>query len=56
MVKIRQNLKASHDMHKSYVNKNKNLKDFKVDEHVFLKVKEKRSSIRLGCCLTHPTP
>jgi hypothetical protein len=49
MVKIRQNLKASQDRKKSYADKNRVFRDFKVGEHVFLKVKVKRSSIRLGC-------
>ena len=33
-----------------YAYRNKIFRDFKVGEHVFLKVKVKRSSIRLGCC------
>jgi hypothetical protein len=49
MGKINQNLKASQDRHKSYADKNKILREFKVSEHIFIKVKAKRSSIRLGC-------
>jgi hypothetical protein len=49
MTKIRKNLKVAWDMHKSYADKNKFFRDFKVGEHVFLQVKVKRSSIRLGC-------
>ena len=48
MVKIRQNLKASQDRKKSYVDKGRNHKEFKVGDHVFLKVKAKRSSLKLG--------
>jgi hypothetical protein len=44
-----QNLKASQVRQKSYGDKNIVFRDFKVGEHVFLKVKAKRSSIRLGC-------
>jgi hypothetical protein len=51
MEKIKQNLKVSQDRKKSYADKSKNFRDFKVGEHVFLKLKEKRSSIRLGSCL-----
>ena len=35
-------------MHKSYVEKKRVFRDFKVGEHVFLKVKKNRSSLRLG--------
>jgi len=48
MVKIKQNLKSAHDRHKSYANKGKTHMEFKVGEHVFLKLKEKRSSLKLG--------
>jgi hypothetical protein len=50
MVKIKHNLKDSQDRKKNYADKNKVFRDFRVGEHVFLKVKAKRSSIRLGCC------
>jgi hypothetical protein len=50
MVNIKKNLKASHNKQESYADKNRVFRDFKVGEHVFLKVKEKKSSIRLGCC------
>jgi hypothetical protein len=49
MKKIKRNLKATQDRQKNYADKNIVFKDFKVGEHVFLKVKVKRSSIRLGC-------
>jgi hypothetical protein len=48
MTRIKHNLKVSHDRKKRYANKNKVFIDFKVGEHVFLKVKEKRISLRLG--------
>jgi hypothetical protein len=48
METIKRNLKAFRDRQKSYVDKKKVFRDFKVGEHVFLKVKVKRSSIRLG--------
>jgi hypothetical protein len=50
MTKIKQNLKVSHDRHKSYVDKNIVFRDFKVGKHVFLKVKAKKSSLRFGSC------
>jgi hypothetical protein len=50
MEKIKQNLKATQDRQKSNVQKNRVFRDFKVGKHVFLKVKSKRSSLRLGSC------
>jgi hypothetical protein len=48
MLKIKQNLKASQDKHKIYVDKNRTNKEFKVGDHVFLKVKANKSSLKLG--------
>jgi hypothetical protein len=51
MAKIKQKLKVAQDRKKSYVDRNKVFRDFKVGEHVFLKVKANRSLLRLGSCL-----
>jgi hypothetical protein len=48
MARIKHNLKSTQDRKKSYADKNKVFIYFKVGEHVFLKVKEKKSSLRLG--------
>jgi hypothetical protein len=48
MTKIKQIFKNSRDRTKSYADQNNFFIDFKVGENVFLKVKEKISSIRLG--------
>jgi hypothetical protein len=37
-------------MQKSYVDKNRVFRDFKVDKHAFLKVKAQKRLMRLGCC------
>ena len=50
MIKIKQNLKAAQDRQKSYADKNRTRKEFKVGDHVFLKVKANRSSLKLGNC------
>jgi hypothetical protein len=50
MLKIKQNLKASQDRHRIYADKNRTRREFKVGEHVFLKVKANRSSLKLGNC------
>ena len=39
MIKIKQNLKASQDRHKIYAEKGRTHRDFKVCDHVLLKVK-----------------
>ena len=47
MVKIIKNLKVSQDNHKSCADKRRKHRKFKVGEHVFLKFKDKRSSLKL---------
>jgi hypothetical protein len=48
MVKIKQNLKASQDRHKSCVDKGRTHREFKMGDHMLLKVNAKRSSVKLG--------
>jgi transposase InsO family protein len=48
ILKIKQNLKAAQDRQKSYADKNRTHREFKVGDHVFLKVKANRSSLKLG--------
>jgi hypothetical protein len=48
MEKIKKNSKASQDRQKIYADKNNMFRVFKVGERVFLKVKMKKSSLRLG--------
>jgi hypothetical protein len=50
MVKIKQNLKADQDRHKVYDDKNRTAREFKVGEHVLLKVNPNKSSLKLGSC------
>jgi hypothetical protein len=50
MVRIKYNLKLVQDKKKSYVDKGKNHRDFKVGHYAFFKVKAKRSSQNLGNC------
>ena len=47
MVNIRYNLKATQGRHKRCTDKGINHREFKVGDHVFLKVK-RRSSLKLG--------
>jgi hypothetical protein len=48
MIKIKQNLKVSQDRQNIYVDKNRTHIEFKVGDHVFLKVKDNRSSLKMG--------
>jgi hypothetical protein len=50
MIKIKQNLKSSQHRQKNYVDKNITHREFKVGDHVFLKVKANMSSMKLGSC------
>jgi hypothetical protein len=50
MVKIRKNLKAVQGRQKSCIDKDRTHREFKVGKHVFLKVKVRRSSLKLGNC------
>ena len=50
VVKIRQNLKAAQDRQKSYVDKNRVNKEFSIGYHVYLRVRAKKSSLKLGSC------
>ena len=50
VVKIRQNLKAAQDRHKSYADKHRMNIVFSVGYHVYLRVKAKKISLKLGSC------
>ena len=50
MLKIKQNLKAAQERQKSYDDKGRTHREFKVGDHVFLKVKANKSSLKLGNC------
>ena len=43
-------MKAAQDRHKIYADSNITHKEFKVGDHVFLKVKTNKSSLKLGSC------
>ena len=50
VTKIRQNLKASQDREKSYAYKHRVHKEFSVGDHVYLRVRKRKSSLKLGSC------
>ena len=50
VVKIRQNLKAAQDRQKNYPDKHKVDREFSVGDHVYLRVRAKKSSLKIGSC------
>ena len=44
------NLKANQDRQKIYVDKHRVHREFSVGDHVYLRVREKKSSLKLGSC------
>jgi hypothetical protein len=50
MVKIRKNLKVTQDTQNIYADIKRTHREFKVGDHVYLKVKSKRISLRIGMC------
>jgi hypothetical protein len=50
VVKIKHNLKVSKDSQKIYADKCRTQKEFKVGSQVFLNVKARKSSLKLGNC------
>ena len=50
VVKISQNLKAAPNRQKIYADKHRVNRDFNVGYHVYLRVREKKSSLKLGIC------
>ena len=50
VLNIRQNLKAAHDRQKIYADKHRVNREFSVGDHVYLRVREKKSFLKLGSC------
>ena len=50
VVRIRKNMKAAQDRQKSYADNHRVNKEFSVGDHVYLKVRAKKSSLKLGSC------
>jgi len=47
---IKRNLKETHDSQKSYADQHKAFKEFQFRKHVYLRIKPKRSSLRIRSC------
>ena len=50
VVNIRHNLKAAQDRQKSYADKHRVNMEFSVRDHVYLRVRASKSSLKLGSC------
>ena len=50
VVKISQNLKEAQDRQKSYADKHRVNRVFSVVDHIYLRMREKKSSLKLGSC------
>ena len=50
VAKIRHNLKSGQDRQKIYANKHRVHRDFNVGDHVYLRVRAMKSSLKLGSC------
>ena len=50
VTKVQVNLKEAQDRQKRYADRKRKDKDFQIGDHVYLKVKSKRSSLSLGRC------
>jgi hypothetical protein len=50
IVQIKHNMNIVQDRQKSYADKNKTPREFKVGYHVYLQTRLRRSSLRMGTC------
>ena len=51
---IRKNLKVAQDWQKIYVDKKRTYQEFKVGDHVYVRIKPKRSTLRWTSCAKFP--
>jgi hypothetical protein len=50
VTQIKQNLKVAQNRQKIYANQNKTPREFKMEDHVYLRIKPRRSSLKMGAC------
>jgi hypothetical protein len=50
VILIKKKLKIAQDRQKSYADKKRNPQEFKIRDHVYLKVRPRKSSLRMGAC------
>ena len=51
VAQIRQNLKISQDRQKCYTDRKRNPREFKTGDHVYLRVRPRKRSLRMGACI-----
>jgi hypothetical protein len=50
VIQTKKNLKITQDRQKSYADINRTPKEFKTGDHIYLRVRPKKSSLRMGSC------
>jgi hypothetical protein len=50
VIQIKKNLKIAQDRQKSYADRKGAPKEFKIGDHVYLRVRPRKSSLRMGVC------
>jgi hypothetical protein len=50
VIQIKQNLKVALNRQKIYVDRKRTLREFKMGDHVYLRVRPRKSSLRMGAC------
>ena len=50
VTQIKQNLKVAQNRQKSYVDQKRTPREFKMGDHVYLRIKPRRSSLKMGAC------
>jgi hypothetical protein len=50
VIMIRQNLKIAQDRQKSYADMKRTPREFKAGDHVYLRVRPRKRSLRMGAC------
>jgi hypothetical protein len=50
VVQIRQNMNIAQDRQKSYTDGKRTPREFKTGDHVYLRVRPRKSSLRMGSC------
>jgi RNA recognition motif-containing protein len=50
VIQIKQNLKVAQNRQKSYADRKRTPREFKTGDHVYLRVRPRKSSLRMGAC------
>jgi hypothetical protein len=50
VIQIKQNLKVTQNRHKSYADRKRTPREFKTGDHIYLRVRLRKSSLRMGAC------